>query len=200
MAFAENLYEVVKGAVSQDHLAMCRIQFDMLRKNMYIINNRDESITNAFNDDQIANSFSYYSAHCFEALSAILLPTMERVTGKKLYPTYTYARYYYNQAEMAIHTDRPSCEFSTTVCIENDEEYGPWEIWFKSLEGKEFSIDLEPGDALIYKGDILEHWRTPYQGHRQLQAFLHYVDKFGKYRDYKYDRRPYIGMSADFKR
>jgi hypothetical protein len=200
MAFAENLYEVVKGAVSPDILKFCQIEFEMLRKVMYITNGRNEADKFAFNDNQITNSFSHYSALCFETLSQILLPKMQEVTGKKLYPTYTYARIYYNQAEMTIHTDRPSCEYSTTVCIENDPDFGPWEIWFKSLEGKEFSIDLEPGDALVYKGDILEHWRTPYQGQRQMQAFLHYVDKFGPHRDYKYDRRAYTGLPADFKR
>ena len=196
MAFEENLYEVVKGAVSPEVLQHCDIEFELLKKVMYITNNVTEENKFAFNDEQIANSFSYYSALCFETLSQTLLPTMEKITGKKLYPTYTYARIYYEGAEMARHTDRPSCEYSTTVCISNDKNFGPWDIWFKSREGKEFPIWLEPGDALIYKGDVLEHWRNPYGGQRQCQAFLHYVDKFGKYRDYKYDRRPYIGLSS----
>ena len=199
MAFEENLYEVVKGAVPEDVRKHCEIEFEMLRKVMYISNGVDENNVYAFNDTQISNSFSYYSALCFETLAQTLLPTMEQVTGKKLYPTYTYARIYYNNAEMTVHTDRPSCEFSTTACISNDPEFGPWDIWFKSLDGREFPIWLEPGDVLVYKGDVLPHWRNPYGGQRQCQAFLHYVDKFGKYRDYKYDRRPYIGLPACFK-
>lgn len=200
MAFADNLYEVVKGAVSPEVLQHCDIEFELLRKVMHITNNVSEENKFAFNDEQIANSFSYYSPLCFETLAQTLLPTMEEVTGKKLYPTYTYARIYYEGAEMARHTDRPSCEFSTTVCISNDPDFGAWDIWFKNLEGKEFPIWLEPGDALVYKGDILEHWRNPYAGKRQCQAFLHYVNKQGKYRDYKYDKRPYIGLPASFKR
>jgi len=202
MAFADNLYEVVKGAVSPEVLEHCNMEFELLRRVMFITNNVEDIPQNihTFNDDQITNSFSYYSALCFETLSQTLLPNMEEVTGKGLNPTYTYARIYYNNAEMTRHTDRPSCEYSTTVCISNDPEFGPWDIWFKSLDGKEFPIWLEPGDALIYKGDILEHWRNPYEGKRQCQAFLHYVDKFGKYRDYKYDRRPYIGLPSSYKR
>lgn len=202
MAFKDNLYEVIRGAVPPDVLNHCDIEFELLRKVLFITNNVPDTPENIhrFNDDQITNSFSWYSALCFETLAQTLKPTMEEVTGLQLYPTYTYARIYYNGAEMARHTDRPSCEFSTTVCISNDEEFGPWDIWFKSNEGKEFPIWLEPGDALIYKGDILEHWRNPYGGKRQTQAFLHYVNKFGKYRDYKYDRRPYIGLPAEYKR
>lgn len=124
---------------------------------------------------------------------------MEVVVNKELYPTYSYARFYYNQAEMLIHKDRPSCEYSATACISNDKEYGPWEIWFEDLDGKHVDIYLEPGDILIYKGDILNHWRTPYQGQEQCQAFLHYVDKNGPYKNYKYDCRPCLGAPAQTK-
>jgi hypothetical protein len=145
-----------------------------------------------FGDSQVTNSFAYYSAACFETLSVQMLPMMEEVTGKKLYNTYTYARIYYKGAIMTEHTDRPSCEFSTTVNISVDPE--PWEIWFDNLKGERFPIFLEPGDLIVYKGDILPHWRDEYKGERQTQAFLHYVDKFGNYRDYKYDHRPYLGF------
>jgi alkylated DNA repair dioxygenase AlkB len=147
-----------------------------------------------FGDIQVTNSFSYYSALCFEALSLQLQPLVEEVTGKKLYPTYTYARIYYNGATMAIHKDRPSCQFSATVNISIDEE--PWEIWFETLTGEHKAVKLYPGDMIVYKGDILNHWRDAYQGQRQTQAFLHYVDKNGPYRDYKFDQRPYLGTPA----
>ena len=117
---------------------------------------------------------------------------MEELTDKKLYNTYTYARIYYTGATMAVHTDRPSCEFSATINISVDPE--PWEIWFDNLKGDRFPILLNPGDLIVYKGDILPHWRDEYKGERQTQAFLHYVDKFGNYRDYKFDHRPYLGM------
>jgi hypothetical protein len=33
-------------------------------------------------------------------------------------------------------------------------------------------------------------------GERQTQAFLFYVDKFGKYKDHKYDRRECLGLPS----
>ena len=193
--FATDLYEVVRGAIPAEQLEHMDLEFELMRKLQYMQGGQSEENKFMFGDSQVTNSFAYYSALCFEALSLQLQPLMEEITGKKLYPTYTYARIYYNGATMTIHKDRPSCQFSTTVNISIDEE--PWEIWFETLTGQKKAIKLWPGDLIVYKGDTLNHWRDAYQGQRQTQAFLHYVDKNGNYRDYKWDHRPYIGTAAN---
>ena len=193
--FATDLYEVVRGVLPESQLVHLDLEFELLRKLQYMANGKSEDDKFAFNDSQIPNSFSYYSALPFEALSIQLQPLMEEITGKKLYPTYTYARIYYNGATMAVHKDRPSCQFSSTINISIDEK--PWEIWFETLTGEKKAIYLYPGDLIVYKGDTLSHWRDAYLGQRQTQAFLHYVDKNGNYRDYKWDHRPYIGTAAN---
>lgn len=193
--FATDLYEVVRGAVTAEQLQHMDIEFELIKKLQYMQGGQSEENKFMFGDSQVTNSFAYYSALCFEALSLQLQPLMEEITGKKLYPTYTYARIYYNGATMAIHKDRPSCQFSSTVNISIDED--PWEIWFETLNGEHKAVKLWPGDLIVYKGDTLNHWRDAYQGQRQTQAFLHYVDKNGNYRDYKWDHRPYIGTAAN---
>jgi hypothetical protein len=193
--FATDLYEVVRGAVPPEQLQHMDIEFELIKKLQYMQGGQSEENKFMFGDSQVTNSFAYYSALCFEALSLQLQPLMEEITGKKLYPTYTYARIYYNGATMAIHKDRPSCQFSSTVNISIDEE--PWEIWFETLNGEHKAVKLWPGDLIVYKGDTLNHWRDAYQGQRHTQAFLHYVDKNGNYRDYKWDHRPYIGTAAN---
>ena len=193
--FATDLYEVVRGAVTAEQLQHMDIEFELIKKLQYMQGGQSEENKSMFGDSQVTNSFAYYSALCFEALSLQLQPLMEQITGKKLYPTYTYARIYYNGATMAIHKDRPSCQFSATVNISIDED--PWEIWFETLNGEHKAVKLWPGDLIVYKGDTLNHWRDAYQGQRQTQAFLHYVDKFGNYRDYKWDHRPYLGTAAN---
>jgi hypothetical protein len=55
-------------------------------------------------------------------------------------------------------------------------------------------ILLNPGDIAIYKGCEVEHWREPYEGRQQIQLFLHYVDANGIYKDYKFDKRPMLGI------
>ena len=39
----------------------------------------------------------------------------------------------------------------------------PWSIWVKNDQG-EIAVDLEPGDAMVYKGCEIEHWREPVHG------------------------------------
>ena len=156
-SFATDLYEVVRGAIPAEQLEHMDLEFELMRKLQYMQGGQSEENKFMFGDSQVTNSFAYYSALCFEALSLQLQPLMEEITGKKLYPTYTYARIYYNGATMAIHKDRPSCQFSTTVNISIDEE--PWEIWFETLTGQKKAIKLWPGDLIVYKGDTLNHWR-----------------------------------------
>ena len=62
------------------------------------------------------------------------------------------------------------------------------------MNGKTFNskvqIDLQVGDAAIFKGRELFHWREPYiEGAWQVQIFLHYVDAKGPFKNLKYDKR-----------
>jgi len=49
---------------------------------------------------------------------------------------------------------------------------------------------------LIYKGIDLPHWRDTYEGNRQIQIFLYYVDKNGEFSEYAFDKREYIYLDA----
>ena len=64
-----------------------------------------------------------------------------------------------------------------------------WPIY---MEGTE--IDLQPGDAVIYLGCELEHWREEFKGDWHAQAFLHYVDKKGSHIEWAKDKRLLYGM------
>lgn len=120
---------------------------------------------------------------------------MEKVTGKKLHPTYSYARIYYNGATMESHVDRPSCQYSATLTVDVDDS-GPWEIWLESLKSETLPIKIPVGSMLVYRGDLLNHWRNQYKGTKQIQAFLHYVDADGKYAHNIYDKRSMLGQPA----
>ena len=50
------------------------------------------------------------------------------------------------------------------------------------MDGKE--VILNKGDAIIYNGCKLEHWREPFDGDYHIQTFLHYVDKKGEYKNF----------------
>ena len=133
---------------------------------------------------------------------------MEKNTGLKLYPNYSYARIYKNGDVLKRHKDRMSCEISTTINLGGD----PWPIYLEPnknignpKEGKKGitfvsknkgkKIIMEPGDMVIYRGCDLEHWREKFKGNICAQVFLHYSDKKEKDSEKNiFDGRPHLGL------
>jgi hypothetical protein len=196
MSFAIDGYEVVHNVIGLDTAKILATEFEILKDNIYFLHGIDPNNDTFSNDIQVTKSFSWYSPVCFESLMLFMQPTMEKITGKRLYPTNSYARIYHNGAVMPRHTDEPRCQYSATVTMSVDEKTGPWEIWMTNLVGEAKSLILPVGSMAVYSGNILPHWREePYKGQRQIQAFLHYVDADGIYADQKYDGRDMLGLA-----
>lgn len=141
-------------------------------------------------DEQCPLSHSLGHTPLFDSLLEQLTPNMETATGKKLYPTYAYARWYAPGDELKIHKDRPACEISATITL--GFEGGQWPIYVGNNSDKSDArqINMNVGDAVVYKGCELYHWREKYiEGQWQAQVFLHYVDANGPHAQEKYDRR-----------
>lgn len=200
MSFKKDGYEVVDNIISADAAKLMAIEFQMVRDNVYLSNGLDFNDESIYTGDiQVAKSFSWYGAYCFESLLVFVQPTLEKIIGKRLYPVCSYARIYYNGATMARHVDRLSCQYSATITISVDET-GPWEIWMTNLDGEAKPLILPVGSMAVYSGSILEHWREePYKGKKQIQAFLHFVDADGIYSDQKYDGRQILGSAGKVK-
>jgi len=120
-----------------------------------------------------------------DGLLTSLLSEIERASGLGLFPTYSYFRVYKPGDMLARHTDWPSCEISVTLCL-GFEGRQSWPIWIEGPRGTS-SFNLEPGDALLYRGTECEHWREVFEGQRQAQVFLHYVDQTGPHAHLKSD-------------
>ena len=189
-------FEIVPNLISEETAKILSIEFEILRDNYFYSNAIPKENIFASNDRQVQNSFSWYGAYCFESLLSYALPTIENITNRKLYPTYSYARIYYNGATMPIHKDRPSCQYSATVTISVDDT-GPWEIWMMDKNDGSHPLKLSVGDMCVYRGDLLSHWRSDYKGTKQIQAFLHYVDADGEYASNKFDKRKMLGAARN---
>jgi hypothetical protein len=138
-------------------------------------------------DDQVSGTPSAYGDFIMDGLLEKLLPDIERACGEALFPTYSYFRVYKRGDILREHTDRPSCEISTSLCL-GFEDGRSWPIWIKGPNGV-FSADLQPGDALLYRGIECPHWRDAFEGSRQAQVFLHYVTQNGPNAEWKFDKR-----------
>lgn len=149
-------------------------------------------------DNQCPKSEAIYGAKVFDNLLEAMLPYFEAQSGLKLYPTYSYARLYNQQGEeLKNHRDRPACEISATLTLGFEGDI--WSIYMGDDEDKTVNvskIDMEIGDAVMYRGCDKWHWREPYvEGKWQAQVFLHYVDANGQYAEWKYDKRQSLGLS-----
>jgi hypothetical protein len=180
-------YKVIRNALSPDTIDLLKNTILLTKVVKYYEKGVSQNNFTAFGDEQSPVAFPFYGETICDSLAVSLLPLMQQETGLQLFPTYTYGRIYWKGSTLEKHKDRPSCQYSTTLCIVNDSE--PWPIY---MAGKE--ILLEPGDMAIYKGCDVEHWRNPYEGNQQIQLFLHYVDANGIYKDWKFDKRPLLGI------
>ena len=149
---------------------------------------------------QIPNTYSQYANMAMETLLLKCQPGMEKATGLKLYPAYTYARIYKKGDELKRHKDRFSCEISTTMNLGGDD----WPIYLEpsgEVGKKGVRVDLKPGDMLVYSGCELEHWREKFKGKECVQVFLHYNNrKTPGAKDNMFDKRPHLGLPSWFKR
>ena len=212
MSFKKNKYQVIKGAVSKE---IAEIGFKYLQisaeADHWMLQNSVTHTSNTlvgnFKDKQVPNSYAKYADRFMETLLIKTIPTMEKKTGLKLIPTYSYCRLYRKGNILKRHKDRPSCEISTTLNLGGD----PWPIFidptgsnnvideYKNIHKpnapKGNKVDLKPGDMLIYSGCELEHWREPFEGKLCGQVFLHYNHANGPFaKTNLYDKRPLLGI------
>lgn len=146
-------------------------------------------------DTQVPGSTVVYGDPAFDTLLELAQPTAEAMIGHDLLPTYSFARLYRKGTELRVHRDRPSCQHSMTVHLGGD---APWPVLLKNLEGEGVSYELGPGDALLYQGCDVPHWREPYEGEWYGQVFLHFVDAAGPFSNRKWDTRPMLGLPHEF--
>lgn len=184
--FSTKGYQLVKSAIS-DELRDIVTQYALFDE---MQNFNSESMQNAF---QVPAAHSKYADPVMETLLLHLHPIMEKNTGLKLHPTYSYYRVYRPGDELEKHKDRPACEISTTLCFNynyDDTKYS-WPIF---MDG--YPANLKPGDMVIYRGCDLLHWRDLFDISEDvwhIQGFFHYVDVNGPFADWKYDKRSTIG-------
>ena len=218
MSFKKNKYTIIHQAISKDlasfvanYFSMQKQVYDTCRERRYF--SPFENIIGHYEDknEQIPNTYSQYANMAMETLLLKCQPGMEKATGLKLYPAYTYARIYKKGDELKRHKDRFSCEISTTMNLGGDD----WPIYLEpdpkkggnkpgvgyvSDNTKGVKVNLKPGDMLVYSGCELEHWREKFKGKECVQVFLHYNNrKTPGAKDNMFDKRPHLGLPSWFK-
>ena len=206
--FKKKKYTVIRQAISKD-LASFIANYFCIQKQVYDTCQKEkyfspfENIIGFYekgSNAQVPNTYAHYGSIVMDTLLLKCQPSMEKATGLKLYPAYTYARIYKKGDELKRHKDRFSCEISTTMNLGGDD----WPIYLEP-SGKEnkkgVKVDLKPGDMLVYRGCDLEHWRDKFKGKECVQVFLHYNDRNTPgAKDNMFDGHRHLGLPSWFKR
>jgi hypothetical protein len=131
-----------------------------------------------------------------------LTPTISRLTGRDLLPTYNYFRIYREGDVCLVHADRPSCEHSVSLTL----DYSDGEIWDFQVaaeatprgqplsedfgDAKFSSVGMNIGDAVLYQGTHHRHGRVKGNPNAwSAHLFLHYVERGGPYEEYAFDQK-----------
>jgi hypothetical protein len=190
LTFRERRYVYVKGLLPRPVLEFLKIYYRILR-------NTDR----LRKDKQCPMSLSVGGDPGFDALLCWMNPFVGRLVGLDLAPTYSYTRIYAKGEVLRRHSDRAACEVSVTVSIEIPKSAGPSILRMKPPNLPETKVEMLEGDACIYAGTEVEHWREPFPEDGYIQLFLHFIDKHGAhFPEWTYDKRTNLGTAYPMRR
>jgi hypothetical protein len=137
--------------------------------------------------------FGYYADPLIEVLLRDSKEVFEEITRLELLPTYSYVRVYQPGEQLNAHLDREACEITVTVNVACVGDASPIYTKYQDQEPEEHV--LNPGDAIVYRGCDVLHWRSPLkEGQLNVQFMLHYVDKNGPNANCEKDNRVSYGL------
>lgn len=158
---------MIKNFYSKDLVDLVNLQLSELKK-------QSEQSGSIQTEYELFNRLEFHDHPLFRALHLLQQKRIEDVLKRPLIPSYVFASMYFEgKGKCPRHTDRPQCRYTVDVCFNQKK---PW-TFFAEHEGKTFSFDMEPGDALILSGTDHPHWRENIQEDNFCDlAFFHYVD------------------------
>lgn len=143
------------------------------------------------------------SGHFYRPLTTFLwglTPIISEITGADLLPSYNYFRIYRQGDVCRVHSDRPSCEHSVSLTLAySDGVPWPLQVGSEPVAGEgpcvdDFgdepfaSVDMAPGDAVLYRGIDLRHGRiTPNPNQWSAHLFLFWVERGGAFEQHAFD-------------
>jgi len=206
----KNGFTVARNFFSQETVALLQQYFHLKFIKLQCNKEYRDKVRTVVTKD-VADSYSFYSDNFTDSLMIEYGKRIEGIAQSSLLPTYTYARVYEKGSYLRPHVDRPSCEISATCPILNSDftsstiyvaNYDFTGQDFPTLEdvkarGDYTRVDLLPGDIMLYKGVQRLHWREPLQSDTLIQFFMHYVRADGKYKEFAFDKKPFVGWIPD---
>ncbi|MFL5343419.1 MAG: hypothetical protein ACJ8AT_01430 [Hyalangium sp.] len=115
-----------------------------------------------YGDDPTENRYIAHNEPVSRMLHARLRHLMDAVVGEPVKPSYSFLSYYQSGARLKRHIDREQSRYSISLQVDYlPEPAGPtgWPLGFITVSGQEGLADLRLGDAAVYRGVEIPHFR-----------------------------------------
>jgi hypothetical protein len=133
----------------------------------------------ALGDDQTAGRYVAYDEPLTRYVHDQLTRTVSDLVGRAVVPSYNYLAFYQGGAVLDPHTDREACEYTISLCIDatpDPRTHGGWPLWVQTEAGP-VSLVQGIGDAVLFRGRYLSHWRDRLpDGYTSSSVLFHFVD------------------------
>ena len=144
----------------------------------------------AFGDNQ-SQRFREHNDLMSRVMQYEVLPLIEKITKKKLKPTYTYLSCYVKGSDLPAHTDRSECEFTVSFLIDKPEGC-TWPIYIDKQKEpvknrgryteyvnsenihKCIQVDCDTGGLMCFQGTDHIHFREKLEYDYYYISLLHY--------------------------
>jgi hypothetical protein len=131
-----------------------------------------------FNDKQ-ARRYYRHSEPLAVWLHQQLTPSITALVDEPLKRSYVFAGGYVGGSDLKAHTDREQCEYTVSLAVDatpSRKRADAWPLALLDRRGQRVLARLAPGDALLFKGRELTHFREKLAADRtSTSIFFHFV-------------------------
>jgi hypothetical protein len=127
---------------------------------------------------QFRGRLAIYQESLARSLHPQLNGLVRHVTGEALQPSFCYLAVYPKGSQLKKHRDREQCVWNLSLVLDAAPERptdGMWPIYLE-CNGQPVRVSLGIGDAVLYRGTDVPHWRDPLAEQDYVTAcFYHFV-------------------------
>jgi hypothetical protein len=131
-----------------------------------------------FNDAQ-SNRYYKHSEPMTVWLHQQLEAPIQSLVDSPIKRSYAFLGGYVAGSDLKRHVDRAQCEYTLSITLDAQPgcgRDGAWPLGLTDRHGRDRWVRLAPGDALLFRGRELPHYRERLaEGRSSTSAFLHFV-------------------------
>ena len=164
----ERGYTIVEQLVPEHVLGGLNAYYAALVQNGFLVNGDEQSRRHNLHNEPVT---------CW--LHRHTKPLVDRIIPERVTCSYTYLGFYMPGSALDRHTDREQCEYTLSLAIRAEpsaRREDAWPLYLELPDSSHVANLLAPGDAIVFKGRVLPHFRETLQENRVAWfALLHFV-------------------------